>query len=272
MAAAICASGARSPEAPTEPWHGTTGITPLASMRLEQRDGRRPHARGALRRGSRASAPSSAARPAPASARRRPRHATARCCAAACARSAGVDAHAGELAEAGVDAVDRLALARRWRQRCARCGLDARPERRIERDGRAPVDRRARSSRLTLRRASSNGCGRSLIGPSTPGVQRVEAHAVDQLGRPLDVPDREVARLAGLERAGLAEPPERARRLARHAGEASPRPSAGTASRPCSWRAAARSAARCRDCSRSRAPSARRARGTARPAASASRA
>jgi hypothetical protein len=26
------ASGARSPDAPTEPWHGTTGVRPLASI------------------------------------------------------------------------------------------------------------------------------------------------------------------------------------------------------------------------------------------------
>ena len=32
IAAAMCASGARSPEAPTEPWAGTTGVTPRASI------------------------------------------------------------------------------------------------------------------------------------------------------------------------------------------------------------------------------------------------
>ena len=32
MAAARCASGARSPEAPTEPWLGITGMTSRASM------------------------------------------------------------------------------------------------------------------------------------------------------------------------------------------------------------------------------------------------
>ena len=42
-------------------------------------------------------------------ARRRRRHARARCWCCSRARSAGLDAHAGELAEAGVDAVDRLA-------------------------------------------------------------------------------------------------------------------------------------------------------------------
>ena len=57
--------------------------------------------------------------------------------------------------------------------------------------------------------------------PPHPRVQRIEADAIDQLGRPLDVPDREVAPLAGFERADLVEPAERARRLARDAGEAS---------------------------------------------------
>ena len=55
------------------------------------------------------------------------------------------------------------------------------------------------------------------------------------------------------------EQPERARGLARDAGQAFRRRSGGTASPPCSWPAAARSAATCRDCSRSRSPSARRA-------------
>ena len=38
------------------------------------------------------------------------------------------------------------------------------------------------------------------------GVERVEAHAVDEFGRPLDIPDREVGALAGLQRAGLRRP------------------------------------------------------------------
>ena len=32
MVADIWASGARSPDAPTEPWQGTTGVSPLASI------------------------------------------------------------------------------------------------------------------------------------------------------------------------------------------------------------------------------------------------
>ena len=65
--------------------------------------------------------------------------------------------------------------------------------------------------------------GRSTIVAHWPlqtrGMQRIEPHAVDQLGRPLDVPDGEVAALAGFQRADVVEPAERARRLARHAGK-----------------------------------------------------
>ena len=32
ITAAICASGAKSPDAPTDPWLGMTGVTPLASI------------------------------------------------------------------------------------------------------------------------------------------------------------------------------------------------------------------------------------------------
>jgi hypothetical protein len=97
------------------------------------------HARGALRQAGRASAPSSAARSAPASARRRRPRATARCCAAA-SRGRGGDAHAGQLAEAGVDAVDRLALAT-MRATAAALAATPAPRAGIERDGRAAIDR-----------------------------------------------------------------------------------------------------------------------------------
>ena len=50
IAAVICASGARSPEAPTEPCAGTTGMTSLAEHGLEQLDRLRPHAGGACAR------------------------------------------------------------------------------------------------------------------------------------------------------------------------------------------------------------------------------
>ena len=83
IAAAMCASGARSPEAPTEPWHGTTGIRSRGEHRLQQSprvSGRTPEAPCARLASFSASISrtigSGTAR------RRRPR-ATARCCAAA---------------------------------------------------------------------------------------------------------------------------------------------------------------------------------------------
>ena len=48
IAAAMCASGARSPDAPTEPWAGTTGIKSALEQGLEHGNGLRPDARGAL--------------------------------------------------------------------------------------------------------------------------------------------------------------------------------------------------------------------------------
>jgi hypothetical protein len=60
IAAAICASGARSPDAPTEPCAGITGVTPLRQHVLDQPitwPSARPRRRG---RATAASAPSSA--------------------------------------------------------------------------------------------------------------------------------------------------------------------------------------------------------------------
>ncbi len=37
MTSAMCASGARSPDAPSDPWHGTTGWTPRSSMSSSRR-------------------------------------------------------------------------------------------------------------------------------------------------------------------------------------------------------------------------------------------
>ena len=56
------------------------------------------------------------------------------------------------------------------------------------------------------------------LSPPHPAVQRVEAHPVNQLGRAVDIPDREIAIFAGLERRSR-EYPARAR-TQRHAGEA----------------------------------------------------
>ena len=186
------ASGARSPEAPTEPWHGhdRDQVAARASPRAARRSrGRTPEApcaeAGELQRHHQPHDRRAA------SARRRRPRARARCCAAACARSAGLDAHAGELAEAGVDAVDRLALgddARRPRAALAAIGGRAG---RIERDARAAIDGAPVGERDTAPAASTIAAHRA---PPDARVQWVEAHAVDELGRPLDVPDGEVAR------------------------------------------------------------------------------
>ena len=103
------ASGARSPDAPTDPWPGMTGIRSAFRQAVQMLDGGPAHARGALRE-----------------ARELERHHQAhdggrqRLADAGGMREhdvalerreiGGADAHARELSEAGVDAVDRLAL------------------------------------------------------------------------------------------------------------------------------------------------------------------
>ena len=68
---------------------------------------------------------------------------------------------------------------------------------------------------------STTAFGRSCHRPlQIRAMKRVEAHAVDELGRPLDVPDGEVRGLARLQRPGLAEQAQRPRGFARDAGEA----------------------------------------------------
>ena len=66
------------------------------------------------------------------------------------------------------------------------------------------------------------GCGTEQAGkcPATPGVKRIESHSVDQFGRPLDIPDREIAGFAGVQASGLLEQPERPRRLPCYRGNA----------------------------------------------------
>ena len=83
MAAARCASGARSPDAPTEPWLGITGIDVARQHGFEHLDDAHAARRRRRGRGSRASAPSSAAHWPAASARRPRPRARARCCAGA---------------------------------------------------------------------------------------------------------------------------------------------------------------------------------------------
>ena len=82
IVAAMWASGARSPEAPTEPWQGITGVSPLASSASSSRTVSRPHARCALRQAAeleRHHQPGDRHRHRPPTRR----HATARCSAAA---------------------------------------------------------------------------------------------------------------------------------------------------------------------------------------------
>ena len=140
IAAAIWASGARSPEAPTEPCAGTIGVTPARQHRFEKAKRLAAARRRRLARGCRASAPSSGAPSRRASGSPTPAAWESTMLRCSCARSAARDAHARELAEAGVDAVDRLAAIEN--------ALDRRRARRhrglmrgIERDGRAAPDR-----------------------------------------------------------------------------------------------------------------------------------
>lgn len=58
------------------------------------------------------------------------------------------------------------------------------------------------------------------MSPVDAGVQWIEADPVDQLGRTLDVPDREVAPLPSLERADVGKAAERARRFPGQARQA----------------------------------------------------
>ena len=103
------ASGARSPEAPTEPWPGMTGIEVRLQAGGQMLDRRPAHARGALREArelQRHHQPHDGSRQRLADAGGMREHDVA----LERREIGGADAHAGELSEAGVDAVDRLAL------------------------------------------------------------------------------------------------------------------------------------------------------------------
>ena len=116
---ARCASGARSPDAPTEPRDGMSGWTPRVEHLAQQLDDRRRARPSGRARAPRRGGASSRAPRRSAAARRRRRRASGRGSAAARAISLGGDAHLGERAEPGVHAVDRGG-ARRRRRRCAR--------------------------------------------------------------------------------------------------------------------------------------------------------
>src|SRR5687767_283440 len=56
--------------------------------------------------------------------------------------------------------------------------------------------------------------------PPDACVQRVESHAIDELSGLFDVPDGEIATLAGFQRADGGQAAQRARRFARNGGDA----------------------------------------------------
>ena len=116
------------------------GDEPLRQHRLQHRHRCRLHAGGALRRGSRASS-ASISRTTGCDVRLADARGMREHDVALQAREIGrLDAHAGELAEAGVDAVDGLALGDDGGHRARGC-LDRGRRSGIERDVRAPVDR-----------------------------------------------------------------------------------------------------------------------------------
>ena len=145
ITAVMCDSGARSPDAPTEPCAGTTGMTSFASIASSSAtvSGRTPDAPCARLASfsaiiSRAIA-TGIGSPTPAAWRKHD-------VALQGFEVGGRNAHAGELAEAGVDAVDRLALgddARDGGRTCRDLRLAGRVERRhgAAIDG-APVGKR----------------------------------------------------------------------------------------------------------------------------------
>ena len=125
-----------------------------------------------------------------------------------------LDAHAGQFAEAGVDAVDRLAAGENPLDRggardhaAVMGGVDG--DRRAAPD-RPPVGKR--------RLAGAENDGHST--PPDARVERIEAQPIDELSRTFDVPYREIGPFAGLEGSCLARKAERARRVAGGAGEA----------------------------------------------------
>ena len=83
IAAAIWASGARSPDAPTDPCEGTTGVTPRASIASMSSSVRGLDARRALREAAELQRHHQPRRCERKPVRRRPRRARARCCAEA---------------------------------------------------------------------------------------------------------------------------------------------------------------------------------------------
>ncbi len=188
---------------------------------------------------------------APASARRPRPHGDSTMLRWSVRQLAVADADAGQLPEAGVDPVDGL----RRDPGCGsprRAGRDQRRGRRVEPRRGAAIDG-APVGEAAPRRAE--GRWRSETSPDT-GIERVEAHAVDEFGRRST---SQIARSQHLPASSVpvSSPCPSARAASRVSPSRHSRRSAEQGSRPCSSPAAARSAATCRDCSRSPARSGR---------------
>ena len=201
IAAAMCASGARSPDAPTEPCAGHDRHQAAARASLAACRWFRAARPMRPARGSRASAPSSAARsptgagsPTPAACD----STMLRCSARQVGR---LDAHAREFAETGVDAVDRLALARRCAATAAALAATRGPAGRVERDGGAAIDGAPFGERRPA--PGSSRSARHLASPDAR-VQRIEARCDrrSSAGRSTSQIARS-HRLAGFQRADL---------------------------------------------------------------------
>ena len=159
----MCASGARSPLAPTEPWHGTTGVTPRLSIatisveRLRLDAGvtgrervRAQHARGAHQRNRERLT--------------RPRRMAAHQVELQLDRIGRIDRDVGQPPEAGGHAVDRLA-ARELRIDEVAGANDAGPrsgsdlDRRAHRGRLERFQRQAVAVELDRHRFAQFGCG-----------------------------------------------------------------------------------------------------------------
>ena len=202
-ASVMCASGARSPEAPTEPWHGMHGTRPAlcTASSVSITTGRTPEwPRARLAAFSTSIRRTTARRsgsPTPTLCER----IRLRC---SVARSSRADARRGQLAEAGVDAVDRriagggalhhrgagarsparaaassssaLAAARGWR--CSSSSVELR---------RADVSAHQASEHRQVQALLARACDRDLVAgvgmAHDAGGRVVPQHALDALGR-----------------------------------------------------------------------------------------
>ena len=167
-----CASGARSPEAPTEPCDGMHGTRPAlcAASSVSTTASRTPE----WPRARLAAFSASISRTTGGAAARRRRRVCERIrLSCSVASSVGVDARAGELAEAGVDAVDR-GVAGRGALHDRGAGADRRARRRRRASSATPPA----CDRLQRRRASACRAGsRAASGAEHRQVQALLAGA-----------------------------------------------------------------------------------------------